>query len=315
MTLHENPLLFKEAIRAASQELQILPEFIEKDYWITYVLERLSKSEYYSQVVFKGGTSLSKCYKLINRFSEDIDLAVVNPSDIGGSQGKTLIRNIEKIATLGLQEITIPDITSKGSKFRKSIYTYNTLLSMNISNRIIIEINTFANPYPYQELSVTSLLYDYMNERANDLIIQYGFSQFNINVLSKMQTFIEKIVSLIRFSFDKDPVTALSSKIRHFYDLHYLLQDIDCLQYLESYDFTIDFIKTLESDKITFSVPSGWNDKTVNSSILVKELDAIWFKLKDIYRKELSALSFRAIPLESEVLKSTKLIFERISGI
>ncbi len=76
MIFHQNPKEFKEAIQAASVALGIREVFIEKDYWVCFVLKNLSKSEFKNQVVFKGGTSLSKAYKVIHRFSEDVDLAM-----------------------------------------------------------------------------------------------------------------------------------------------------------------------------------------------------------------------------------------------
>jgi len=61
---------------SASQYLKINPGLVEKDYWINLVLERLSSSRFRDKVVFKGGTSLSKGYYLIDRFSEVVDLAI-----------------------------------------------------------------------------------------------------------------------------------------------------------------------------------------------------------------------------------------------
>jgi len=69
MNLHLDVTSFSAAIQSSSNRLKILPVFIEKDYWITLVLKRLSESKYQDQVVFKGGTSLSKGYNLIERFS------------------------------------------------------------------------------------------------------------------------------------------------------------------------------------------------------------------------------------------------------
>lgn len=74
MKLHHNIKLFEQTLRATSQYLDIKLEFVEKDYWITSVLSRLSKSRYVDASVFKGGTSLAKGYKLIDRFSEDVDV-------------------------------------------------------------------------------------------------------------------------------------------------------------------------------------------------------------------------------------------------
>ena len=76
MTLHENKNTFRNAIRAASDHLGIREIFFEKDYWVTFILKRLSLSENKNKVVFKGGTSLSKIYGLIERFSEDVDLVL-----------------------------------------------------------------------------------------------------------------------------------------------------------------------------------------------------------------------------------------------
>ncbi len=87
--LHQHPELFRSAIKETADNLNIRDFFIEKDYWISLVLKRLSESRYVDSVVFKGGTSLSKGYKLINRFSEDVDIAVIDVADSSGSQLKT----------------------------------------------------------------------------------------------------------------------------------------------------------------------------------------------------------------------------------
>ncbi len=52
------------------------PVAVEKDWWVTAVLRALFSLPYAEDLSFKGGTSLSKCYNLIERFSEDIDIAV-----------------------------------------------------------------------------------------------------------------------------------------------------------------------------------------------------------------------------------------------
>ena len=62
MKLHTDIKFFADTIRATSQHTGINPVFVEKDYWITLVLFQLSKSRYATQMVFKGGTSLSKGY-------------------------------------------------------------------------------------------------------------------------------------------------------------------------------------------------------------------------------------------------------------
>ena len=135
MKLHKDSKTLQAIIRAAAQKLQISDVFVEKDYWITLVLKQLSDSKYYNETVFKGGTSLSKGFNLINRFSEDIDLAIISNPEKSGNQTKTLIREVEKSITNGLIEIDTPGVTSKGSKFRKSIYRYPSFDRRNQNNR------------------------------------------------------------------------------------------------------------------------------------------------------------------------------------
>ena len=77
MKLHENKKLFKELILAVVNKKEMSEVFVEKDYWASYLLFRMSKSKYMNQVVFKGGPSLSKGYNLIDQFSEDVDIAII----------------------------------------------------------------------------------------------------------------------------------------------------------------------------------------------------------------------------------------------
>lgn len=71
MNLHSDGALFVELVQVTAQRLQVPEAYIEKDYWVTRALKHLSESPDAAFVVFKGGTALSKAYKLINRFSED----------------------------------------------------------------------------------------------------------------------------------------------------------------------------------------------------------------------------------------------------
>jgi len=73
MPLQENKELFEFLIRETANYHKLPEPFIEKDYYIYQILKHLHSN--YPTIVFKGGTSLSKCYKLIKRFSEDIDLS------------------------------------------------------------------------------------------------------------------------------------------------------------------------------------------------------------------------------------------------
>lgn len=319
VNLHSNINAFKNAIQATSDALNILPVFIEKDYWISLVLKRLAESQYVDSVVFKGGTSLSKGYNLIKRFSEDVDIAVINVADITGNQIKTLIRSVAKEIARDLKEIIIDGVTSKGSRFRKSVYEYPTTQKSKvlegISSSIIIEINSFANPYPYPyaRLEIQSMIGEYLRmNKQTDLIRKYGLESFDVNVLDLKQTLIEKLVSLIRFSYADNSLEQLSGKIRHFYDLYYLTNNEDCSAYLRAEQFKTDLNAIIEHDRMAFDEPSGWNNKEIKDSPLLTHFDVLWDKLKLIYSKELSMLAYSVIPNEQEIANSFKELVQKI---
>ena len=224
--------------------------FVEKDYWITLVLNRLSKTKYVSETVFKGGTSLSKGFGLINRFSEDVDIAIINAEDKSGNVVKNIISTVEKKITKELTEVNLEGITSKGSRFRKSVFEYSGIDKQYKNNRLIVEINSFANPFPYQQCTIKSFIYEFLKDTNNaKYIVGYSLQPFIINVLKKEQTLLEKLVSLIRFSFEENAVQSISAKIRHFYDLYYLMNDSECDNFFKSADFKKRFHEILEHDK------------------------------------------------------------------
>lgn len=74
MNLHNNKESFDALIELISDFYKIDPSLVEKDYYVTLILKELAAR--IPNLVFKGGTSLSKCYKIIDRFSEDIDLTL-----------------------------------------------------------------------------------------------------------------------------------------------------------------------------------------------------------------------------------------------
>lgn len=313
MNLHQESKLFSDTLRATAQHLGIRFEFIEKDYWITLVLKELSRSKFSESSVFKGGTSLSKGHNLIDRFSEDVDLAIIDDGNKSGNEIKTIIRTLEKEITSSLTERPTSGVTSKGSRFRKSVFEYPTLENSNSANTIIVEINSFANPFPYEKLSISSMVHDFLIASGNsDYIDRFGLQSFDVNVLSKEQTLLEKLVSLIRFSFDSNPIESTAQKIRHFYDIHYLLKNPQCAEFVESKSFQIRFEEILQHDRDIFDVPLNWQQKKLIESPLISDFDSQWIKLKRTYLSELTAYAYRPIPFEGDVAESFKKLIKRI---
>jgi hypothetical protein len=178
----------------------------------------------------------------------------------------------------------------------------------------LIEINTYANPYPYVKQEIFSFLTDYLSSiNRQDLIEKYELKSFSINVLDKRRTIVEKLVSLVRFSFEDDIVKSVASKIRYFYDLYYLANDKECAEYLQSSEFQKDLSELLIHDQQEFDRPKGWQSKTIKDSPLFKEFPALWTDLKLTYQSELTPLAFSEISDEKLVAESFIEIMKNIS--
>lgn len=306
MNLHEDERAFKEMLMVASHPVEeggigVKLEFLEKDYWVTRSLKMLAKSRFVDQAVFKGGTSLSKACGVGYRFSEDIDIAITSEPGRSDNQTKTLVGGIGKAMSAGLEEIAMPD-TRKFSKYRKVYYRYPQV-EMGVDAGAVklgviqLEVVSFANPYPYRKRKVSCLLRDFLLMRGReDLVEQYGLTEFEVNVLDLGRTATEKMVSLMRQSLGDDYLGGLRAKIRHFYDLHYLLQDAECKAYLESDAFREDFGRLLAEDQVRFAEPAGWQGKRIEDSPLIKSFDEVWRMLRPVYEHELASLAFRPVP-------------------
>lgn len=309
MTLDNNTQQFSDAIRAASERLNIAAIYIEKDYWITKILQQLSRTPQANNIVWKGGTSLSKGYGLIDRFSSDIDVAVL-ADGMNGNQIKTLISKVNKGMTKGIPETDMPGKTNKGSQYRKTYHSYKSTLIENdsrmqlLGNYVIVEINSFANPFPYVRLTIESFITQFLRETdKEELIEKWDMVPFELNVLDKRRTVCEKLVSLLRFSFTPQPIEGLKEQIRHFYDLHALSNDQECRTYLNS-DFVSDLNELWKHDQAVFDTPEGWQGHDIEDAPLLKNFPQLWKELSTHYSNELSQLAYRPIPLPEEIEES-----------
>ena len=303
MRLDENKDLFSQAIRAASNELNIQTQYIEKDYWISLVLRQLSQCEYADMTVFKGGTSLSKGYGLISRFSEDVDVAILT-GEQNGNQVKTAIKKIVFQMTNGLKEVNVEGVTSKGSRYRKSLHEYPAMINTNyqeVANRIVVEVNSFANPYPYERKPIQSFITQYLQSTGlENYIREFGLEPVEMNILDKRRTLCEKTVSLLRFSFSENPAEGVAGKIRHFYDLYFLLADIECANYARN-NLVADLRELAEHDKKVFTQPEGWQEHSLHEAPLLTDFGAIWKKISPVYERELSLLAYSPIPAKNDI--------------
>ena len=311
MNLHEDLLNFKDLINLTANDLGILEFYIEKDYWVTYILKRLSNSEYRNKVVFKGGTSLSKAYNIIDRFSEDIDLQLKS-LELNDNQKKNILKNIEKEITVGMLCLKNHIREVKRGNIRKTIYEYPIKTSEKdkgqIRNVIVLEINSMSTPEPSEKIEIESYISKYLRKiNKEEFIKNYELEPFIIETLSIKRTFVEKIFAILDYTFEESPEIELANKIRHLYDVYKLNQKEDIREFLNSEDFFSMASKVVVQNDFF----RKRKDTIYSNSFLYNDFERI-NKIKEIYEKKFRNMVFGELPDFDEMKNSFKDILEKI---
>ena len=214
MKLHTYPEEFRDLITVVANYKHISESAVERDYYIVMMLKALADSPYAEQCVFKGGTSLSKCYPgSIDRFSEDIDLTFLG-MELSDKACDKAIKKIETVMSTSAQTEKIPQERSDRSK---SMYVWFG----EPENRVKLEIGSTIRPDPYSKRTVKTYIHEFLESRGfQDDIIRFELTPVEINTLNIERTFIDKIMSVKRHAI----CGSLERKVRHIYDVTRLYQ-------------------------------------------------------------------------------------------
>ena len=319
MNLHENKKLFRQAVQTTAQQKGIPEIYIEKDYWVTHALYTIFTDPLGADAIFKGGTALSKCYKLIDRFSEDIDLTVLRKDGESDAQMKIKIRELGKVLTAQLPEVEIGGVTNKKGNIRKTAHTYEKEFQGaygQIRDVIVLEITWLGNFEPYESKFVRTYISEMMESTDQGAFIdQYGLRPFEVKVLHPRRTLCEKIMSLVRFSYSDDAINDLKKKIRHVYDIHQLLQNKKLNSFFQSGDFEEMLIKVAEDDKTSYKSNNQWLKNHPKDAMIFKDLEDIWNGLSETYNGDFKNLVHGDLPNFLDVLATMKMVKEKIGSI
>lgn len=219
--LHNDKETFSQAINLVTNKNGIRPDIVEKDYYVTMILRLLS--ERLPFIVFKGGTSLSKCHKAIKRFSEDIDITI--DTTISQGQKKKVKEAIEEVsAILGL---SIPNIDKTRSRrdYNRYEIEYNPideLDDVDVLPAVILETSYTAISFPVSELPVHNYIGDMMVEEAPDYIERYSLSPFTMKVQDISRTLADKVFAICDYYLQNKT----EKHSRHLYDIYKLLPHV-----------------------------------------------------------------------------------------
>ena len=214
MRLHKEKELFEQVVLSASEWKKVPPAIIEKDYYVTLVLGEIAKRV--PELIFKGGTSLSKCYKLIERFSEDIDITI--SSEPTNSKKQNLKKAIVEIC----KEYELPILNEEKiqarNQFNRYEIDYTPIYSLQgVKENLYIETVLMVKSFPCVKMPASSLVYDYlMNLGRQDIVETYALQPFEVSVQALNRTFIDKVFAVCDYYLDG----RIFEHSRHLYDLY-----------------------------------------------------------------------------------------------
>lgn len=217
MSLNEAPE-FEDTVRAAAEHHNMLPDLVRKDYWVTRVLRAVSSdAALQGTALFKGGTSLSKGWGLIDRFSEDVDLLLTGP-DFGAVPENAKDREMKFRALKGRIESQTPlRLPAQGSVSREVwnwLYlraSYKCDIRYPLPGKaatreaantdwILVEAGYRGGVQPHARRSLNSLIAQFLDTqpRAREPLNHHAddLTAFEMDLLKPERTFAEKLLNL-----------------------------------------------------------------------------------------------------------------------
>lgn len=294
MVLHKDKKSFDIAIRAASRHFNVSPAIIEKDYYVTLVLRELAKQV--PDLLFKGGTSLSKCYKIIDRFSEDIDITLDSENQSQGKRKNLKYTIVEICSNLGLNLLNENETRSRRDyNCYKIDYCARHSLS-GLNPQLLVETVFIVKAFPDEIKQASSMIYDYLKAVGNDeAIAQYELEPFDIRVQTLDRTLVDKVFAVCDYMLDNKT----ERQSRHIYDLSRLLTLVKLDDNLKA------LIKEVREDRKLGTKCYSAQDGVSVPNLLRQMIDTEFFK-KD-YEDSTEKLLSKPVTYE-EAIKAIEMI-------
>lgn len=274
-----------EIFEATSQDLGVPAHVLEKDFWVTCVLDVLFNhlNDLPVRMLFKGGTSLSKCYQCISRFSEDIDLSL-SREDLGfadekapenqasNTQERKTLKALKLAGTQYISETLFPAILEHlndalSDEFElwidennpeNILFAYPKCLgdehysdSDYVKPIVLIETGTKSAHDPSEEIEVCALFCE------SDLLEQTDLDRdkhtTTVNSLCVSRTFWEKVTFVHQQCCSNDASKVKDRLSRHLYDIH----QIYCSDYGKGCLEDLELLRQVAAHKAVYFKQSG----------------------------------------------------------
>ncbi len=238
---------FPALIRIVADEMNILPGLVEKDYWIMHVLFGLKERGYIFEL--KGGTSLSKGYGIIDRFSEDIDIHIKPPPEFKINENPSNIKPANVAARKDFYDWLATDIKVSGIIFQQRDETFDDtkyyrsggirLLYNNVTEKVeglkegILLETGFDDVTPNTNITISSWAYDKAIQTAGIDLIDNRAK--DIPCYHQGYTFVEKLQTIAtKYRKEQNGDSGKPNFMRQYYDIYSLLSDPEVLKFIGS---------------------------------------------------------------------------------
>lgn len=222
---------FEQAILNAAEHFKkagLRAAVIEKDYYVTEALRLVAA--YGDKVIFKGGTSLSKGWNLINRFSEDIDIFVDPAAFTPPLSGRPLDRELKALRDAVSAHPALTHLPNESNTIggfgRNDRFEYRQRFGGvgEVANRVLLEAGTASGRQPTEVIELRSYLAQFLKETGKTLGAE-DESGFSMRLLHFRRTFVEKLFAIhSKIELMKSKGQPLGTYARHYYDLFQLSQ-------------------------------------------------------------------------------------------
>lgn len=298
MNLHNDKATFERIISDIHAQTGISPAIIEKDYYVTMFLEVLAKR--LPTMIFKGGTSLSKCYHIIKRFSEDIDITVDNTENLTQGQYRKIKQAVvDSVAELKFEIVNIEEIRSRRD-FNQYIIDYPAIFSLvGLKQFLFIETAVSVRSFPTESKPIKSIIQEKLEEQGKqNFAAKYDLREFFVCTQKLDRTLIDKIFAIADYYLLGKEV----GHSRHLYDIHKLLPAVS---------IDDDFKELVKEVRVARKVSSYCRSAQdgVNTTLILNEIIE-----KNIYQKdyeETLVLFLRENVPYSEAIKTLRVIIDK----
>jgi len=229
MKLHLDSDTFRVLIRQIAEKTGYRQDVIEKDYYVTMILQELASFQKDGlPAYFKGGTALYKALHSVKRFSEDIDLSV-DVRDCSRTQGDKRLDKATK------KYICLPRNVSEGYTNRSEIVSvyqyipvveYDTADALQRFGKVKIEATSFTISEPTEKLKVAPILYENASSEQQEILTeQFDIFPFEIYTMTMERIFIDKLFAAEAYTRNAEKDHRAFEASKHIYDLSFICME------------------------------------------------------------------------------------------